>query len=68
MKIPIRTKLTVISGDRYCKKCHMRLYPDQEHTEEICVVAQVMEHDDRLGWSISEKVGIGVVNSRGLKK
>jgi hypothetical protein len=68
MKIPIRTELLVIPGDTFCKKCNMRLYPNKEHTEEMCIVAQVMEYDDKLGWSMTEKIGIAVANSRGITK
>jgi hypothetical protein len=68
MSIPIRTELTVLSGDVFCKKCHMRLHPGQEHTEEICIVAQVMEYEEVLGWSMTEYVGIGAFNPRAITK
>jgi len=64
---PVRTELLVIPG-KICPHCGMRLYPDKEHTEEECIVAQVMEYEEKLGWTMTENTGIGVYNTRGVTK
>lgn len=66
--IPVRTELIVLPGDSICPHCRMRIYPDKIHTPEECIVAQVMEYEETIGFSITEKPGIAVVNSRGITK
>lgn len=62
INIPVRTEIEVLPGDE----------PRQLELHPIVITSKQEVRDVNkhflLGWSMSEKVGIGIINSRAISK
>ncbi len=56
-RIPVRTELTVLPADM----------PAIDPDDPLNVIREVHEEPKQIGFTIEEKIGVGYVNSRGLK-